>query len=159
MNDQDRERAEHVAWHAALRRVPRRLPPPDFGDRLVAATRTTWPAPAASRPIGVTSEGAVTLGVLTGAALMTVAPVAAVLLLFLVGPGVIVGGVARLFVLTVDWLSAGLTAWEVLGRAARIVATAIASPTGTFLMASGFLTASLALAGLSRLLPGGRGEL
>jgi hypothetical protein len=36
---------------------------------------------------------------------------------------------------------------------------AVASPTGTLLLIAGVLTASLALAGLSRVLPGEQGEL
>jgi hypothetical protein len=160
MSTDDHPRSDDRVWHAALRAVPRRPPPPGLTSRLVATSRAAWPAPAAPAvPPRIQAEGAVTIGVLTGAALLTLAPVAAVLVLVLIGPGVIVGSVARLFVLTVDWLSTGLTLWDVLGRFARIVGAAIASPTGTVVMVAGFLTASLALAGLSRLLPGERGEL
>jgi hypothetical protein len=49
--------------------------------------------------------------------------------------------------------------WDVLARAARITGAAVASPIGTFILLGGVLTASLALAGLSRVLPGERGEL
>jgi hypothetical protein len=62
-------------------------------------------------------------------------------------------------VLLVQWLSAGLSMWDVLARAARITGAAVASPIGTFILLGGVLTASLALAGLSRVLPGERGEL
>lgn len=146
-------------WHLLLAGVPRRLPPADFTARLVQATRAAWPASPRRRVAGVQPEMAVTAGVLTGAALLTLLPVGIVALFFVLDAGVIVGGLARFFVMAVDWLSAGMSMWDVLGRTGRLVGAAIASPTGTMVMVAGFLTASLALAALTRLLPNERGEL
>lgn len=150
---------EQAGWHALLATVPRRSPPPDLTLRLLNATRAAWPR-AAERPLRTSqSEMAVTAGIVTGAALLTLMPVAVVAAWFLLDVGTVVASLTRFFVLTVDWLSAGLSVWEVLARAARVVGATIASPTGTVVMVIGFLTALLATAGLSRLLPVERGEL
>lgn len=156
--DSDRlDDEEH--WHRLLSGVPRRVPPVEFTARLMTASRVAWPSPRRRRVAGVQPEVAVTAGVVTGAALLTLLPVGIVALFFLLDAGAIVAGLARVFVMTVDWLSAGMSVWDVLGRTGRLVGAAIASPTGTAVMVAGFLTASLALAALNRLLPNERGEL
>jgi len=107
----------------------------------------------------VQAEVAVTAGVVAGAAALTLAPVLAVAALFVFDTGAAVEGVARGFVWLVGWLTAGVSLWEVLGRAGRIAATAMASPAGTMVLIGGILTACLALAGLSRVMPIEQGDV
>jgi hypothetical protein len=59
----------------------------------------------------------------------------------------------------VSWLTAGVSLWDVLGRAGRLTATAMTSPAGTMVLLGGILTAWLALAGLSRVMPVERGDV
>jgi hypothetical protein len=108
---------------------------------------------------GVRSELAVSAGVLIGAAALTLAPVALLVVAFVLDAGVVVKGLARGCVVLVEWLSAGLSLWDLTARVAVAAGNAVASPTGTLLLIAGVLTASLALAGLSRVLPGEQGEL
>jgi hypothetical protein len=143
-----------------LRAVPRREPSTALVSRLVAATRPAWPLPAGAWSLfGVRSELVVSAGVLAGAALLTLAPVVLVAAVFALDTGAAVRGLARACVLLVEWFSAGLSVWEVLGRIGRVTGAALASPAGTVLLLGGVLTAALALAGLSRVLPGKPGEL
>lgn len=158
-NERYESREDEARWHGLLALIPRRTPPPDLTARLLAASRPAWPATRELQPAAASTEVAVTAGVLTGAAMLTLGPVAIVLGFFFLDTGLIVSSVARLFVFTVDWLNAGVSIWDVLSRAARIAAAAISSPAGTILVAGGLLTASLALAGLSRWLPNERGEI
>jgi hypothetical protein len=140
--------------------LPRRMASPEFSSRLMTATRQAWPAGADGRFWNTArSELAISAGVVGGAALLTLIPVVLVAAAFIFDVSIVVNGTARACVLLVQWLSAGLSLWDVLARAARITAAAIASPIGTFILLGGVLTASLALAGLSRVLPGERGEL
>ena len=140
--------------------LPRRMASPGFSSRLMTATRQAWPAGSDGRFWNTArSELAISAGVVGGAALLTLIPVALVAAAFIFDASIVVNGTARACVLLVQWLSAGLSLWDVLARAARITAAAIASPIGTFILLGGVLTASLALAGLSRVLPGERGEL
>jgi len=158
-NEETPRAGQEAQWHGLLALVPRRTPPAHLTARILAATRPAWPATPRAQDVGASTEVAVTAGVLTGAALLTLGPVAVVLAFFFLDTGLIVGSIARLFVFTVDWLNTGVSIWDVLSRAARIVGAAIASPAGTVIMAGGLLTASLALAGLSRWLPHERGEV
>lgn len=137
--------------------VPRREPPAAFSGRLLRTTRAYWPVPA--RSSGVHTDVAVTAGVIVAAAALTLVPVAVVAALFVFDTGAAVEGVARGFVWLVGWLTAGVSVWEVLGRAGRIAATAMASPAGTMVLIGGILTAWLALAGLSRVMPIERGDV
>jgi hypothetical protein len=140
--------------------LPRRMPSAAFSSRLMTATRQAWPAGADGRFWNTArSELAISAGVVGGAALLTLIPVAIIAAVFIFDASIVVNGTARACVLLVQWLSAGLSLWDVLARAARITAAAVASPIGTFILLGGVLTASLALAGLSRVLPGERGEL
>lgn len=136
--------------------VPRRGPSPAFSARLLEATRVHWPQ---ARPQGLHAELAVTAGVVAGAAALTLTPVLIVVALFVFDTGVAVEGVARGFVWLVGWLTAGVSLWEVLGRVGRIAATAMASPAGTMVLIGGILTAWLALAGLSRVMPIEQGDV
>jgi hypothetical protein len=145
------------AWQALLADVPRREPAPAFSRRLMAATRAHWPEGAASRTLQ--TELAVTAGVVAAAAAMTIAPVLAVTALFVFDTGVAVESVARGFVWMVEWLTAGVSIWEVLARMGRVAATAMASPAGTMVLLGGILTAWLALAGLTRVMPGEQGDV
>lgn len=145
------------AWQALLAEVPRREPSPAFSRRLLLATRVHWPEGASARPLQ--TEMAVTAGVIAAAAAMTVAPVLVIAALFVFDTGVAVEGIARGFVWMVEWLTAGVSIWEVLARAGRIVATAMASPAGTMVLLGGILTAWLALAGLTRMMPGEQGDV
>jgi hypothetical protein len=151
---------EDEALGALMTAVPRRTPSPAFSSRLLAATRQAWPVGVDGRFWNsARSELAISAGVVVGAALLTLIPVALVAAAFIFDASIVVNGTARACVLLVQWLSAGLSLWDVLVRAARITAAAVASPIGTFILLGGVLTASLALAGLSRVLPGERGEL
>ena len=137
--------------------VPRRGPSSAFSARLLESTRVHWP-PANSQP-NLHAELAVTAGVVAGAAALTLAPVLVIAALFVFDTGAAVEGVARGFVWLVGWLTAGVSLWEVLGRVSRIVATAMASPAGTMVLIGGILTACLALAGLSRVMPVEQGDV
>ena len=150
------ERDADRRWQALWQDVPRRAPSAVFSARLMAATRREWPQPVAS---GLRAEYAVTAGVVAAAAALTLAPVALVAGLFFFDAGVIIGGIARACVWVVNWLSAGVSVWEVLGRVGRVAAAAMTSPTGTVVLIGGILTAWLALAGLTRVLPAERRDL
>jgi len=136
--------------------VPRRGPSSLFSARLLESTRAYWPQARTQRR---QAEVAVTAGVVAGAAALTLTPVLIVAALFVFDTGTAVEGVARGFVWLVGWLTAGVSLWEVLGRAGRIVATAMASPAGTMVLIGGILTAWLALAGLSRVMPVEQGDV
>jgi len=137
--------------------VPRRGPAPAFAARLLAATRVAWPQPIVQP--GLQAELAVTFGVVAGAAALTLTPVVVVAALFVFNTGAAVEGVARGFVWLVGWLTAGVSLWEVLGRPGRIAARPMASPPGTMVLIGGILTAWLALAGLSRVMPVEQGDV
>jgi hypothetical protein len=116
-----------------------------------------WPQ---ARPrTSLQAELAVTAGVIAGAAALTLTPVLIVAALFVFDTGAAVEGAARGFVWLVGWLTAGVSLWEVMGRAGRIAATAMASPAGTMVLIGGILTAWLALAGLSRVMPVEQGDV
>lgn len=144
---------------ALLSGLQRREASAGFETRLLAATRAAWPVAGLKRRESFRSELALSASVLVGAAMLTLAPVALVVLAFLVDAGVLVKGLARGCVLLVDWVSAGFSVWDVTARAATAAGTALVSPTGTVLLLAGVLTASLALAGLSRILPGEQGDM
>jgi hypothetical protein len=145
---------------ALLAGLPRREPSAAFRRRLLAAARAEWPVAGGLRErTGVRSELAVSAGVLIGAAALTLAPVALLVIVFFLDAGVVVKGMARGCVMLVQWLSAGLSLWDLAARVAVATGNAVASPTGTLLLVAGVLTAALALAGLSRVLPGEQGEL
>lgn len=137
--------------------VPRRGPSPAFAARLLESTRVAWPQARARSSLH--AELAVTAGVVAGAAALTLTPVLVVAALFVFDTGAAVEGVARGFVWLVGWLTAGVSLWEVLGRIGRIAATATASPAGTMVLIGGILTAWLALAGLSRVMPVEQGDV
>ena len=126
----------------------------DFSARLLAATRAHWPQPA-----GLRADVAVTAGVIAAAAALTLGPVLIVAALFVFDTSAAVEAVARGFVWLVGWLTAGVSIWEVLGRMGRLVGRAMASPTGTMVLIGGILTACLALAGLTRVMPVERGDV
>jgi hypothetical protein len=145
---------EDRAWQALLAGVPRRRAPAEFSTRLLAATRAHWP-----EPVSLRAEMAVTAGVIAAAAALTLGPVLIVAALFIFDTSRAVEAVARGFVWLVGWLTAGVSIWEVLGRAGRLVARAMASPTGTLVLIGGILTAWLALAGLTRVMPVEQGDV
>ena len=150
----DRDAADR-AWDALLAHVGRREPSPAFSARLLAATRPDWPV--AER--GMRAELTVTAGVVVTAAGLTLAPVLLIATLFVFDTGAAVEAVARGVVWLVSWLTAGVSLWDVLGRAGRLTATAMTSPAGTMVLLGGILTAWLALAGLSRVMPMERGDV
>ena len=143
------------AWDALLAQVPRRHPSLALRPRLLAATRAAWPVPQRA----LRTEVAVTAGVVATAAGLTLAPVLLVTMLFVFDTGAAVEAVARGVVWLVGWLTAGVSLWDVLGRAGRIAATAMTSPAGTWVLLGGILTAWLALAGLSRVMPVEQGDV
>jgi hypothetical protein len=79
--------------------------------------------------------------------------------LFVFDTGAAVEGIARGFVWLVGWLTAGVSLWEIAGRVGRVAATAMTSPAGTMVLIGGILTAWLALAGLTRVMPVERGDV
>jgi hypothetical protein len=146
--------------HGLMSALPQRMPSAAFRARLLAATRSTWPRRVEGRRWGgVRCDVAISASVLAGAAMLTLAPVALVVGVFVLDAGVAVKGLAHACVLLVEWLSAGLSLWDVVARAAAASGAALASPTGTLVLVGGVLTASLALAGLSRVLPGEQGDM
>jgi hypothetical protein len=150
----DRDAADR-AWDAVLAPVPRRQPSLALRARLLTATRHVWPAPQRA----LRTEVAVTAGVVATAAGLTLAPVLLVVMLFVFDTGAAVEAVARGVVWLVGWMTAGVSLWDVLGRAGRIAATAMTSPAGTMVLLGGILTALLALAGLSRVMPVEQGDV
>jgi hypothetical protein len=153
--DEDDRRAR-----ALLSVVARREPSLAFRQRLLTATRPEWRLRQRDRQLaGMRSELAVSAGVLVGAAALTLAPVALVVIAFFLDAGVVVRGLARGCVVLVQWVSAGLSLWDLTAKVAVAAGNAVASPTGTLLLVAGVLTATLALAGLSRVLPGKQGEM
>ena len=130
------------------------MPSADFSTRLLAATQAHWPQPA-----GLRADVAVTAGVIAAAAALTLGPVLIVAAFFVFDTSAAVEVVARGFVWLVEWLTAGVSIWEVLGRVGRLVGRAMASPTGTMVLIGGILTAWLALAGLTRVMPVERGDV
>jgi hypothetical protein len=152
--DADEDDRRTRALFSALERPE---PSMAFRSRLVEATRPAWPAGARSWGT-VRSELVLSAGVLVGAAMLTLAPAALVVMAFLLDAGVVVKGLAHGCVALVEWLSAGLSVWDVTARAATAAGAALVSPMGTVLLIASVLTASLALAGLSRVLPGEQGD-
>jgi hypothetical protein len=153
--DDDEDDRRTRALFSALERPE---PSAAFRRRLLQMTRSAWPAPARSWG-GVRSELVLSAGVLVGAAMLTLAPAALLVMAFLLDAGVLVKGLARGCVMLVEWVSAGFSMWDVTARAASAAGTALLSPMGTALLIAGVLTASLALAGLSRVLPGEQGDM
>jgi hypothetical protein len=137
--------------------VPRRMPSAAFQARLIAATRSAWPAQAREWAVG--SELVVSGGVVLGAALLALVPVAVVVAAFFVDAGVVIRGLTHGCVLLIEWMNAGVSLWEVLARSSLVLGSAVASPSGTLILLGGVLTASLALAGLSRVLPRQEGDV
>ena len=130
------------------------MPSADFSTRLLAATQAHWPQPA-----GLRADVAVTAGVIAAAAALTLGPVLIVAAFFVFDTSAAVEVVARGFVWLVEWLTAGVSIWEVLGRMGRLVGRAMASPTGTMVLIGGILTAWLALAGLTLVMQVERGDV
>jgi hypothetical protein len=122
----DRDAADR-AWDAVLAHVPRRQPSLDLRTRLLSATRHAWPVPQRA----LRTEVAVTAGVVATAAGLTLAPLLLVTLLFVFDTGAAVETVARGVVWLVGWLTAGVSLWDVFGRAGRVAATAMTSPAGS----------------------------
>jgi hypothetical protein len=52
-----------------------------------------------------------------------------------------------------------VSVWDLLARSSVVLGSALASPAGTVVLLGGVLTASLALAGLSRVLPRQEGDV
>jgi hypothetical protein len=139
--------------------VPRRMPPTALQARLLAATRSAWPVAAEARDWVVGSELVVSGGVVIGAALLAMVPVVAVVAAFFLDAGIVIRGLTHGCVLLVEWLNAGVSIWDVLARSSFVLGSAISSPSGTMVLLGGVLTASLALAGLSRVLPRQQGDV
>ena len=144
---------------ALLAGVPRRMPSAAFQARLLAATRSAWPVRLEARDWAVGSELAVSGGVVVGAALLALVPVAVVVAAFVVDAGVVIRGLTHGCVLLIEWMNAGVSLWDLLARSSVVLGSALASPSGTIVLLSGVLTASLALAGLSRVLPRQEGDV
>src|SRR4029079_9251707 len=119
MTPQDQDRVAR----ALLSGLPRWEPSSAFRRRLLAATRAEWPTPMRLRErTGVRSAlagsargvvaagggtaGEVWSGVWIAAAALTRAPVALLVVAFVLDAGVVVKGLARGCVVLVEWLSA-----------------------------------------------------
>jgi len=139
--------------------VPRRMPSTALRARLLAATRPAWPVAAEARDWVVGSELVVSGGVVIGAALLALLPVVAVVAAFFLDAGIVIRGLTHGCVMLVEWLSAGVSVWDLLARTSVVLGSALLSPAGTLVLLGGVLTASLALAGLSRVLPRQEGDV
>ena len=139
--------------------VPRRMPSTALQARLLAATRSTWPVAAEARDWVVGSELVVSGGVVIGAALLALVPVVTVVAAFFLDAGIVIRGLTHGCVMLVEWLSAGVSVWDLLARTSVVLGSALLSPVGTLVLLGGVLTASLALAGLSRVLPRQEGDV
>lgn len=155
LDDEDDRRAR-----ALLAVVPRRSGSRGLSARLMTVARSDWRQAASARRWGsARSELVISAGVVTGAALLTLTPVAVLLAAFFVDAGIVVRGLTRACVMLVEWMNAGVSFWDLLARMGYALGTAVASPTGTVMLLGGVLTASLALAGLSRVLPSEQGDV
>ena len=94
-----------------------------------------------------------------GAALLALVPVVPVIAAFFLDAGIVIRGLTHGCVMLVEWLSAGVSVWDLLARSSVVLGSALASPAGTLVLLGGVLTASLALAGLSRVLPRQEGDV
>jgi hypothetical protein len=139
--------------------VPRRMPSTALQSRLLAATRSAWPVAAEARDWAVGSELVVSGGVVIGAALLALVPVVLVIAAFFLDAGIVIRGLTHGCVMLIEWLNAGVSVWDLLARSSVVLGSAVASPAGTVVLLGGVLTASLALAGLSRVLPRQQGDV
>jgi len=139
--------------------VPRRTPSAALQARLLAATRSAWPVAAEARDWVVGSELVVSGGVVIGAALLALVPVVVVVAAFFLDAGIVIRGLTHGCVMLIEWLNAGVSVWDLLARSSVVLGSALASPAGTIVLLGGVLTASLALAGLSRVLPRQEGDV
>jgi hypothetical protein len=137
--------ADDRRLRALLAAVPRRMPSAAFQARLLMATQNAWPARARAREWGVSSELVVSVAVVTAA--------------LFVDAGVVLRVLTRGCVLLAEWMNAGASMWDLLARSSLVLGSAVASPGGTIVLLGGVLTASLALAGLSRVLPRQQGDV
>ena len=151
--------ADDRRLRALIATVPRRMPSAAFQARLLTATRAAWPVGARARDWTVSSELVVSGGVVIGAALLALVPVAVVVAAFFVDAGVVLRALTRSCVLLAEWMNAGVSLWDLLARSSLVLGSAVASPGGTIVLLGGVLTASLALAGLSRVLPRQQGDV
>jgi hypothetical protein len=135
------------------------MPSTALQARLLAATRSAWPVAAEARDWVVGSELVVSGGVVIGAALLALVPVVAVIAAFFLDAGIVIRGLTHGCVILVEWLNAGVSVWDLLARSSVVLGSALASPVGTVVLLGGVLTASLALAGLSRVLPRQQGDV
>ena len=78
---------------------------------------------------------------------------------FFLDAGIVIRGLTHGCVMLVEWLNAGVSVWDLLARSSVVLGSALASPVGTVVLLGGVLTASLALAGLSRVLPRQQGDV
>jgi hypothetical protein len=153
------EEAIDRAMRGLFTALPRELPPPGLSARIADATRLAWPSrvpvPTGGR---ARTDVAVTAGVLGGAAALTLMPAAVLIALLFFDAGALVTWLAHASVWAIEWMRAGVSVWNVLGNAGRVLQHVAESPAGTAVLLGGVLTASLALVGLNRLMPDERSE-
>jgi hypothetical protein len=142
----DNEAADE-ALRAAMRGVVRHAPGPALSSRLMKAAGV----PAAGRRR--TSERLVALGVVGGAAVMTLLPVAVIAIFFVADAGRVVTWLAHVCVWLTDWLNTGVSVWTVVGRTGSVLGRVASGQVGSVLLTVTLLIASSALLALNRFLP------
>jgi hypothetical protein len=142
----DNEGADE-AFRAAMRGVARHQPSPALSSRLMKAAGV--PARSGRRA----SERLVALGVIGGAAVMTLLPVAVVAAFFIADAGRVVSWLAHVCVWLTEWLNAGVSIWTVVGRTGSVLGRMASGQVGSVLLTITLLIASSALLALNRFLP------
>jgi hypothetical protein len=142
----DHEAADD-ALRAAMRGVVQHTPSPALSSRLMKAARV----PIAGRRR--TSERLVALGVIGGAAVMTLLPATVVAAFFIADAGRVVSWLAHVCVWLTEWLNAGVSIWTVVGRTGSVLGRIVSGQVGGVLLTVTLLIASSALLALNRFLP------
>ncbi len=138
--------AADEALRIAMRGVVRHAPSPALSSRLMKAARVPAPRRRAS-------ERFVALGVVGGAAVMTLLPVTVVVAFFIADAGRVVSWLAHVCVLLTEWLNAGVSIWTVVGRTGSVLGRIVSGQVGGVLLTVTLLIASSALLALNRFLP------
>jgi hypothetical protein len=139
--------AADEALGAAMRGVVRRAPDPALTARLMQAAGARVGARRRA------SERLVALGVVGGAAVMTLLPIAVVAVFFIADAGRVVTWLAHVCVLLTEWLNAGVSIWTVISRTGSVLGRVASGQVGSVLLTVTLLVASSALLALNRFLP------
>jgi hypothetical protein len=142
----DHEAADE-ALRVAMRGVVRQAPSPALSSRLMRAAGVRVPGRRRA------SERLVALGVIGGAAVMTLLPVTIVSAFFVADAGRVVSWLAHVCVWLTEWLNAGVSIWTVVGRTGTVLGRIASGQVGGVLLTVTLLIASSALLALNRFLP------